>query len=69
MDYKERKRLSRLGLGNKLLTFFLLAFIATIVWVIVLIVKDGIKIAWTENWGRIVLFLVAELLIFFIGMI
>lgn len=67
--YKERKRLSMLGLGNKLLTFFLLAFVATIVWFIVLIVKDGIKIAWTGNWGRFVLFIVCELLIFFIGMV
>ena len=69
MDFKEKKRLNKLSIGNKLLVLFLVALIAAIVWVIVLISKNGFKAAWADNWGKIVLIVIAELIIFFIGII
>ena len=67
MDFKEKKRLSKLGLGNKLLILFMVALVAACAWVISLIVKNGIKQAWADNWGKILLIVFAELIIFFIG--
>lgn len=67
MDFKEKKRLSKLGLGNKLLILFMVALVAACAWVISLIVKKGIKQAWADNWGKILLIVFAELIIFFIG--
>jgi len=67
VDFKEKKRLSKLGFGNKLLILFMVALVAAFAWVISLIVKNGIKQAWADNWGKILLIVFAELIIFFIG--
>ena len=65
----DKKKLSKLGLGNKLLLFFMVSVLAAVVWLIVEISKNGFKAAWSDNWGKIVLIIVAEMIIFWIGII
>ncbi len=69
MDYKEKNRLSRLSIGNKLLILFLVILAAFTAWLIVIVSTNGLKNAWNENWGKIVLIILAELAIYFIGFI
>ncbi len=65
----DKKKLSKLGLGNKLLLFFTVSVLAAVVWLIVEISKNGFKAAWSDNWGKIVLIIIAEMIIFWIGII
>ena len=45
----DKKKLSKLGLGNKLLLFFTVSVLAAVVWLIVEISKNGFKAAWSDN--------------------
>ena len=65
----DTKKLGKLGLGNKLLVFFMITVLVAVIWFITEIVKNGFKAAWSDNWGKIVLIFIAELVIFWIGII
>ena len=69
MDSKEKKRLGRVRIGNRLITLFLVSELAAIIWLIVSFIKSGFVETWKEHWGKILLIILAEAFIFFIGMI
>ena len=67
MDSKEKKRLGRVRIGNRLITLFLVSELAAIIWLIVSFIKSGFVETWKEHWGKILLIILAEAFIFFIG--
>ncbi|WP_288886577.1 triacylglycerol lipase [uncultured Eubacterium sp.] len=64
-----KKRLKRLGFGNKLLLVFAVILIPALVWIIGEISKKGIKKTWSDNYKSILLIYFFELIIFWIGII
>ena len=65
----DKKRLKKLGLGNKLLVLFTIILIPALVWIIGEILKNGIKKTWSNNYKSILLIYFLELIIFWIGII
>lgn len=63
------KRLNILGIGNKLLLVFIISVFVIGVGLIVMIVQDGIKQVFKQNWGLILLIVLIEFIIFWIGII
>ena len=66
---KEKKRLGRVRTGNRLLILFLVSELAAIIWLIVSFVRTGFVETWKEHWGKIILIILVEALIFFVGMV
>ena len=63
------KRLNILGIGNKLLLVFIISVFVIGVGLIVMIAQDGIKQVFKQNWGLILLIVLIEFIIFWIGII
>ena len=63
------KRLNILGLGNKLLLLFIISVFIIGVGLIVMIAQDGIKEVFKQNWVRILIIVLIEFVVFWIGII